>query len=326
MFANAAFSPPSCCRLGRPRACASVLGRPRQRLFGELQRGHQLEKDRHQVRIECLARLLPQQQQRQVAGHPLAVGAVARDRIEVVRHREDTGTERDVLAAQAERVPRAVPALVVTKDERRDGIRERHVLDDLESDLRVDLDLPEFLVGERTRFRKDVLGHGQVAHVVEQRRRRNALDLVVGHADGVRQRPRQPLHAADMTARRPVLRVDRERQRLDRRQVQARKPAVAGGRHGARAGTPVAGPPGCCRQRCQDSPHNELAADNQGRAKDRCRERRGVGQACDALPHRFPGDPQGENVRSRSPGFHCPALQQDGCRTLPATTLCYVSN
>ena len=179
MFANAVFSPPSSSRRGQPLARRVVLGRPRQGLVGELQRGHQFEEHRHQVRVERPARLLPEQQQRQLAGHPLVVGTVARDRVEVVGHGQDAGAARDVLAAQAERVAGAVPALVVAEHQRRHGVRERDVLDDLEAHLRVDLHLPELLVGQRTGLREDVLGHGELADVVEHGGRRDALDLFV---------------------------------------------------------------------------------------------------------------------------------------------------
>ena len=115
----------------------------------------------------------------------------------------------------------AVPALVVAEDQRRHRIRERHAADDLGADLRVDADLLELFLRQRAGLREDVLGHGELADVVQQRRGLDALDLVVRHARALRARPGGvDLHAADVALRRLILRVDRERQRFDRRQVQ----------------------------------------------------------------------------------------------------------
>ena len=73
---------------------------------------------------------------------------------------------------------------------------------------------------QRARLRQDVLGHRELADVVQQRRGLDALDLVVGHAQRARQAGGVDLHAADVRLRRLVLGVDRERQRFDRREVQ----------------------------------------------------------------------------------------------------------
>ena len=63
----------------------------------------------------------------------------------------------------------AVPALVMAQDQRRDRIGKRDRRDDVGADLRDDADLLELLRGERPRLREDVLGHGQLADVVQQR-------------------------------------------------------------------------------------------------------------------------------------------------------------
>ena len=86
----------------------------------------------------------------------------------------------------------------------------------------MDADLLELLLRQRPRLREDVLGHGQLADVVQQRRGLDALDLVLGHAERAREPGGVDLHAADVALRGLILRVDGERERFDRRQVQVR--------------------------------------------------------------------------------------------------------
>ena len=118
------------------------------------------------------------------------------------------------------RVALAVPALVVAQDERRDRVGERHRADDVGADLRMGADLLELLGRERPGLREDVLRHRELADVVQQRRRLHALDVVVRHAQRSGELGGIELHAADVRLRRLVLRVDRERERFDRREVQ----------------------------------------------------------------------------------------------------------
>ena len=77
----------------------------------------------------------------------------------------------------------------MAEDQRRHRIRERHAADDLGADLRVDADLLELLLRQRPRLRQDVLGHGQLADVVEQRRGLHALDLGLAACRAPRARP-----------------------------------------------------------------------------------------------------------------------------------------
>ena len=110
----------------------------------------------------------------------------------------------------------------MAEDQRRDRIRKRHRGDDLGADLRMDADLLELFLRQRPGLRQDVLGHRELADVVEQRRRLHALDSAVATGRPLRQAGRIQLHAADVRLRRLILRVDRARQRFDRRQVQIR--------------------------------------------------------------------------------------------------------
>ena len=69
---------------------------------------------------------------------------------------------------------------------------------------------------------KNVLGHRELADVVQQRRGLHALNLVLLHAERARDRRRIELHAPDVRLRGLVLGVDGQRQRFDRRKVQVR--------------------------------------------------------------------------------------------------------
>ena len=84
----------------------------------------------------------------------------------------------------------------------------------------MDADLLEFLVRERPGLRQDVLGHGQLADVVQQRRGLHALNLVVAHAERARDAGGVHLNAPDVALGRLVLGVDGERERFDRGEVQ----------------------------------------------------------------------------------------------------------
>ena len=86
----------------------------------------------------------------------------------------------------------------------------------------MDPDLLELFLRQRTRLRQDVLGHGELADVVQQRRRLDALDFRRRTGRRLRQAGRVDLHAADVHLRGLILGVDRARQRFDRRQVQVR--------------------------------------------------------------------------------------------------------
>ena len=143
-------------------------------------------------------------------------------RVEVVDDRQDARAERDLFTLQSGRVALAVPALVMAQDQRRHRIRERHRADDVRADLRMRADLLELLGRQRPGLRQDVLGHGELADVVQQRRRLHALDFVLRHAQRARDGRGVELHAPDVRLRGLILRVDRERQRFDRRQVQVR--------------------------------------------------------------------------------------------------------
>ncbi len=181
-----------------------------------------LDEDLHEIRIERLAGFLPEQPDGAFVAHRLVIGAFRRQRVEVIHHRQDAGAGRDLVALHPRRVSLAVPPLVVAQNQRRDRVGERHAGDDFGADLRVDANLLELFLRQRTRLRENVLGDGQLADVVQQGRRLDALNLVFRHADRFRETRREHLHAPDVRLARAILGVNRQRERLDRRQVQVR--------------------------------------------------------------------------------------------------------
>ena len=170
----------------------------------------------------ALAGFLLQQADRGVEAHGLVIRPLRHQRVEVVDDREDARAERNVVAPKSGGIALAVPPLVMAQNQRRHRIRERHRAHDVGADLRMRADLLELLGRQRTRLREDVLGHRELADVVQQGGRLDALDFVLRHAHRARDRRRVELDAPDVRLRRLILRVDRERQRFDRRQVQVR--------------------------------------------------------------------------------------------------------
>ena len=99
------------------------------------------------MRVERLARFLLEQRDRAFDRHRLVIRPLGGQRVEVVNDRQDARAERDVVFRAIPLDTAAVPSLVVTEDERRDGIRKRHPADDSCADLRMDAYLLKFFRG-----------------------------------------------------------------------------------------------------------------------------------------------------------------------------------
>ena len=148
------------------------------------------------------------------------IGPFRGDGIVVIDNRQDARAHRDLIAGESLRVAFTIPALVVAQDQRGDRIGKRDAGDDFRSHLRVDADLLEFFLRERARLRQNVLGHGQLADIVQQRGGLDPLDLRVGEADRLRQPGGEHLHAPDVHVRGLILGVDGAGERLDRGKVE----------------------------------------------------------------------------------------------------------
>ena len=184
------------------------------------QPGQHVDEERDEHRIERAAGFLAKQADRAVGAERLVVRPLGRHRVVVVDDCQDARADRNRVARDPLRIAVAVPALVMAEDQRRDAEGERHRRDDFRADLRVDADLLELFLGQRAGLRQDVLGHRELADVVQQRRGLDALDVCGRNGHRLRERGRVELHAADVRLRRLVLRVDRARERFDRREVQ----------------------------------------------------------------------------------------------------------
>ena len=79
-------------------------------------------------------------------------------------------------------------------------------------------DLFELLVGELPRFRQNVLGHGELADVVKERGRLDALDFLIRQAKRLGEARGIELNPPDVVVRVLILGINRARQRLDGRQ------------------------------------------------------------------------------------------------------------
>src|SRR3954471_15903183 len=150
-----------------------------------------------------------------------AVGAVARDGVDGVGHREDARPQRDAVLLQAGRIAAAVPALVVVQHDVDGTVEERDRVEDPRPGLRVAAHQRPLRVRQRPRLLQDRVGHRELADVVQQEAVR---ELWVGgllgrdlageqEADGV--------HALDVRAGVAVLRLDGGRERADSVEVRA---------------------------------------------------------------------------------------------------------
>ncbi len=183
---------------------------------------HDARERRHDAGVERLAGVLLENRQRRVGADRPVVRAVRRQRIEIVNDAENAGPERDLFLFQPGRIAASVPPLVVAQDERRHRVRERDAGDDVGAHLRVNANLLELFGCQRTRLGEDVLRHGELADVVQERSRPDRLDFVLAHAERASHARRVRLYTSDVVGRALVLRVDRQRQRFDRGHLQIR--------------------------------------------------------------------------------------------------------
>src|SRR3954470_9259569 len=161
-------------------------------------------------------------------GKRVAVPAHGGHRLQRVADGEDPRDERDVVRAEALRVAAAVPALVVVEDDVHDDLRQPERAHDARADLRVPAhDLP-LVLRERAGLGEDVLGHADLADVVQQAAEEELLGAPDLGVDDLGQLRRQPAHAAQVAARDRVLRLDGCGEALDDRAGAAARPrAVA---------------------------------------------------------------------------------------------------
>jgi hypothetical protein len=105
----------------------------------------------------------------------------------------------------------------MTSHDRNDRVGKIDGRQDVRADVHVTLHLLELGGRQLARLVEDVLGHGELPGVMEQRRGLDRPDrLVITHAKRSRKGDGVLLYTADVIVGDAVLRLDRSRQRLDR--------------------------------------------------------------------------------------------------------------
>ncbi len=127
-----------------------------------------------------------------------AIRPIRRQRVEAVDHRENPRANRNVGAGHAARIPGAIPVLVMAAHDRHDGVRKIDKRQDVGADIDVALHLLELGLGQLAGLVEDVLGHGELPRVVQQRRRLDGLQRRLRRSRRARGRARahRPARAA----------------------------------------------------------------------------------------------------------------------------------
>ncbi len=170
-------------------------------------------------RVESGARPSFEERERFVSRHACAEGAVAAGRVVEIDHGDDARDQRNLLALQPRGVAAAVPPLVVVEHDIFDRVREPHAVEQRGADRRVRLHPLELGGGQLVRLVQDVLGDGELAHVVQQRAVAERRKLTSAEAEESARLDGVDARAADVAARRLVFGVNRRGQRLDRPQT-----------------------------------------------------------------------------------------------------------
>src|SRR5262249_26112452 len=124
----------------------------------------------HDARIETAAALSAHPFHGFVERQRAPVLPVRSERVQAVDGGNDSRPDWYLVSAKAIWITCAVPFFVMRADYRGDGVWELNALEDLRADDRVDFHLLEFFRCETTGLRDDVLGDGEFADVVQQRR------------------------------------------------------------------------------------------------------------------------------------------------------------
>src|SRR5439155_21420554 len=111
----------------------------------------------------------------------LAVRSLGDQGGEVVHGRQDSRAERNVFAAEACGVAVAVPSLVVAANQIRDGVRKWYAGDDVGANLRMPANLVKLFLRQRSGLGEDVVWHGQLPDIPEQRSGLDPLNVRIGH-------------------------------------------------------------------------------------------------------------------------------------------------
>src|SRR3990172_1835302 len=137
-------------------------------------------------------------------------------RVEGVRRAQYPRHKRYLLSLEPQRVAPAVPALVVVADYRQEVLELLYRREYLAAPVRVLLDQLELLRGQPTRLVEYDVVSAYLAHVVQEPREPQPLNLLPGHAHLSRDPQRVLRHPLRVAPRPRALRVYRRRERLHR--------------------------------------------------------------------------------------------------------------
>ena len=156
-----------------------------------------------------------------VQGQRSTVLPVGGQGVQTVHRGEDSGAQRDLFCRQAKWIAVAIPSFVVRFHDGRHGIREIHLLENLGAHQRMDFHLLEFLRRQFTGFGDDVLRHGQLPDVMQQRGGSEGVQLFFGKAHLLADLDRIMLHPPEMLVSSLILGFNRQSQRFDGADMQS---------------------------------------------------------------------------------------------------------
>ena len=175
-----------------------------------------LQKGVDAVWVELLAGLCEELDHGLVPRDRGTVRAVARHRVERVRHGEDARRERDVVPAQPVRIPGSVPALVVVPDDLEAApVQERDAAQHLLAEDDVGLEDAPLGLGQGPRLAENPVGDPDLADVVKEEAVLDARLLDEPGLDRPGQLHRIALHTVGVSIRAEVLRLECRRQGTD---------------------------------------------------------------------------------------------------------------
>src|SRR2546429_332254 len=186
--------------------------------------------------IEHRAGKISRPLRRLFGAHLFLVGAGRAEGVEHFGGADDAGADRDLLPAQAVRVARTIPPLMVVAHCRDDVAKVCERREDLRPDDDVLFDVLELFWGERTLLVQDRFARADLADVVQPAGDPHLLDVLLWHSELVSDRGGQVRDAGRMSAHVGVLRLQGVHQgfeRGDRKTLQL--PPLALQLRGARA-------------------------------------------------------------------------------------------
>ena len=147
------------------------------------------------------------------------VGACARDGVERVGDVHDPGGQRNVIAAQAERVAASVRSLVVQFDDRDVRGEKGHLSQDMRANRGVTLELLVLLGGQRRGFPKDRVADTDLADVVEKRAESEHFEVGLAEVQPPADEDRKSADPLGVTGGVRVPRVEHGRERSNRTEI-----------------------------------------------------------------------------------------------------------